>query len=164
MGMAAPGPLSLCRRGPPHRPGRHKIQDVVQLATPRKRPVQALCRPCNSGIIRCLFRDSTRKPMQADNIGTRQMIPPKNKPLRTTLEPPYGKGIKKPATMGGIGGTAAGWIWAKEKPPEKSGGIPYELNDFYTQFFCSGKSDSFKCVTVCRCPLCRHASSRAKSF
>lgn len=91
------------------------------------------------------------------------MIPPKNKPLRKPLELSHGNGIKKPATMGVAGETVAGWNWAKEKPPEKSGGIPYELNDFYAQFFSSGKSDSFKSVAVCCLPLCRHASSRAKS-
>lgn len=120
-------PLSLCRHGPPRRPGRHKIPDVVQLATPGKRPVQAMCGPCNSGIVRHLFRGDTRKPTQADNIVRWQMIPPKNKPLRKPLEPPHGKGIKKPATMGGIGGTAAGWIWAKGKPPENPGACAYLL-------------------------------------
>ena len=42
---------------------------VVQLATPGKRPVQALNRPCNSGIMCRLCHDGARKTTQADNIG-----------------------------------------------------------------------------------------------
>lgn len=64
---------------------RAKIQDVVQLAAPGKRPVQALYSPCNSGIMRCLCRDGTSKPTQAYNIGRRQIIPLKNKLLRNPL-------------------------------------------------------------------------------
>lgn len=72
-GYAHPGPEPMtawtyAATAPPRRPGRHKIPDVVQLATPRKRPVPGLYRPCNSGIIRRPCLDGTRKPTQADNI------------------------------------------------------------------------------------------------
>ena len=49
--------------------GQANTPDVVQLATPGKRPVQALYSPCNSGIMRRLCHDGTRKHTQADNIG-----------------------------------------------------------------------------------------------
>lgn len=68
-GQPPPDPMGLCRHGSPHRPGRHKIPDVVQLAAPGKRPVHGLHRPCNSGIICSLFHGGTRNPTQADNIG-----------------------------------------------------------------------------------------------
>lgn len=101
-----PGPQPLTVRAyaataPPRCPGRHKTPDVVQLATPEKRPAHGLYSPYNSGIMRRLCSCGTSNPAQSDNIGRWQMIPPKNKPLRTPLEPPHGQGIKNPATMGG---------------------------------------------------------------
>ena len=47
------------------------------------------------------------------------MIPPENKPLRKPLESPRGNGIKKPATMGGTGGTVAWVDMGKRKAPGK---------------------------------------------
>lgn len=96
-----PDHLGLCPTAPPRCPGRRKNWDVAQLATPGKRPVHGLYRPCNSGIICRLYRDGTRKHTQDDNMPGWKSIPPKNKPLRTPLEPPHGNGTKKPATMGG---------------------------------------------------------------
>lgn len=47
------------------------------------------------------------------------VIQPKNKPLRTPLEPPHGNGIKKPATIGGTGETALRVDLGKRKAPGK---------------------------------------------
>lgn len=51
------------------------------------------------------------------------MIPPKNKLLRKPLEPPHKQVIKKPATMGGKGGTVSCVRLDKKKAPGKSGGV-----------------------------------------
>lgn len=66
---ATPDRMGLCRHCPPRCPGRHKIPDRVQLATPGKRPVQGLYCPCNSVIVRRPYHDGTSKPTQSDNIG-----------------------------------------------------------------------------------------------
>ena len=124
-----PGPLPMtvwayAATAPPRCPGRHKIADVVQLlATPGKRPAQGLRSPYNSGIILRLCLDGTRKPTQSDNIGGRQMIPPKNKPFRTPLEPPHGQDIKSPPRWAGQEERLPGLIWAKRKALGKSGGL-----------------------------------------
>lgn len=87
----APYPLGLCSHGPatPPRTAQNPGRGA-SLPRLKKRPVQALYRPCNSGIIRRLCRDGASKPVQDDNIGRRQIIPQKNKPLRKPLEPPHG--------------------------------------------------------------------------
>ena len=85
-GLGMTATVEPCRPGRrPDGADRAKIPDAVQLATPGKRPVQSLYRPCNSGIMRHPFRDGTRKPTQADNMGRYQIIPKKNKPLRKPL-------------------------------------------------------------------------------
>lgn len=70
LGCGMTATVEPCRPGSrPDGAERENAAVVVQLAAHGKRPVKALYRPCNSGIMCRLFHDGARKPMQADNIG-----------------------------------------------------------------------------------------------
>lgn len=70
LGCGMTATVEPCRPGSrPDGAERANAAGVVQLAAHGKRPVKALYRPCNSGIMRRLCHDGTRKTTQADNIG-----------------------------------------------------------------------------------------------
>lgn len=117
-----PDPLGLHRHGHATPPRTAQNPGRGAACHAGKRPVRGLYRPCNSAIMRRQFRDGTRKPTQADNIGRLQVIPLKNKPLKTPSEPPHGIGKRNPATMGGdLMKHEAAAPGRKKPPPDNQG-------------------------------------------